>query len=84
MFGQRIGSHLGHLPPDLATKVQSKQATQKNDHDNHSNICTFQIGDRVFVRNYTNGPTWLSGETKEIQDTRTTILHCSLIGWTIC
>ena len=58
---------MGHLLPDLATKVQSKQATLKSHHDNHSNICRFQIGDRVFVRNYTNGPTWLSGETKEIQ-----------------
>ena len=58
---------MGQLLPDLATKVQSKQATQKSDHDNHSNIHIFQIGDRVFERNYTNGPTWLSGETKEIQ-----------------
>ena len=27
----------------------------------------FQIGDPVFVRNFTNDPTWLSGEIKEIR-----------------
>ena len=67
LFGQRIQSHLGQLIPDLATKVESKQAAQKRNHDNHTDIHTFQIGDPVFVRNYTKGPTWLSGEIKEIR-----------------
>ena len=67
LFDRCIRSHLGQLIPDLAAKVESKQAAQKRDHDNHSDIRTFQIGDPVFVRNHTNGPTWLSGETKEIR-----------------
>ena len=53
LFGRRIRSHLGQLIPDLAAKVESKQAAQKRDHDNHSDTRTFQIGDPVFVRNYT-------------------------------
>ena len=67
LFGRHIQSHLGQRIPDLATKVESKQATQKRNHDNHTDIRTFQTGDPVFVRNYTKGPTWLSGEVKEIQ-----------------
>ena len=67
LLGQRIQSHLGQLLPDLATRMESKQAAQKRDHDNRTNICMFQIGDPVFVRNFTNGPTWLLGEIKEIR-----------------
>ena len=63
LFGRHIRSHLGQLIPDLATKVKSKQPAQNRDHYNRD-IHTFQIGDPVFVRNYTNGSTWLSGEIK--------------------
>ena len=40
---------LRQLIPDQATKVESKQAAQKRDHDNHSDIHTFQIGDPVAI-----------------------------------
>ena len=40
---------LGQLIPDQATKVESKQAAQKRDHDNHSDIHTLQIGDPVAI-----------------------------------
>ena len=53
-------SHLEQLMPDVATKIESKQAAKKRDHDNHTDMRTFQIGDpAVFVRNYTNGPSYL-------------------------
>ena len=48
-FGQHIWSHLGQLIPDQPIKVESKQAAQKRDHENHNDIRTFQIGDPVFV-----------------------------------
>lgn len=55
LFAQHIQSHLGLLP-DLATTVKSKQASQKLDHDKHTDICTFQIEYQGFARNFTNGP----------------------------
>ena len=65
LFGRHIRSHLQQLLLDLSTKVESKQATQKCNHDNHTNLRIFKIGDTVFVRNFTNRPTWISGNTKE-------------------
>ena len=68
MVGFPISSHIwdSSYQTYVATKVQSKQAAQRRDHDNHTDICTIQIVDPVFVRNYTKGPTWLSGEIKNI------------------
>ena len=70
LFGQRIQSHLGQLIPDLVTKVESKQAAQKRNHDNHTDIRTFQIGDPLFVRNYTKVPTWCLVKLRRYED------HC--------
>ena len=65
LFGRCIRSRLQQLLPDLSTRVEAKQAAQKCNHDGHTNLRVFQIGDPVFVRNFTNGPTWISGKIKE-------------------
>ena len=62
---RRIQSCLQQLLPDLSTRVEAKQAAQKRNHDDHTNLRVFQIGDPVFVRSFTNGPTWISGKIKE-------------------
>ena len=67
-------------PPHLGLPTRSnynplllkslRTGLQKRDHDNHSDIHTFRIGDPVFViilMALTNDPIWLSDEIKEVQ-----------------
>ena len=47
--------------PNLATKVQNKQFSQKTHHDKKSKQQTFTVGANVLVRNFSTGPEWLLG-----------------------
>ena len=60
MFGRKIKTRLDMLHPDLQSKVISHQHRQKNNHDrHHSQFRAFREGEKVYVRNYRNGPNWL-------------------------
>ena len=47
--------------------MESRQLAQKR-YDFHAKECLFQIGDAVFVKNFSSSPTWLSGIIKEDKD----------------
>ena len=57
-------SQLNLLKPQLSTKVQHKQDTQKK---NHYAQREFQVGDAVFVRDFPSGKQWLTGSVIEVR-----------------
>ena len=61
MMGRRPRSRLDLLIPNLATKMQHKQQSQKHYHDKRSRQRIFEVGDRVNVKNFPTGDNWLQG-----------------------
>ena len=62
LLGRQPRSRLDLLHPDLAPRVESSQLKQKRSHDSHTKARLFQIGERVYVRNFRGLPIWISGE----------------------
>ena len=58
-MGHRLCSHLDMLHPDLSSRVQAKQDQQKRTHDAHSRDRSFSIGEKVFVKEFPTGKTWI-------------------------
>ena len=67
LFNRQVRSHISQVQPDLSSHVESRQLAQKRYHDVHSKERHFQIGDPVFVQNFSSGPTWLPGIIKEVK-----------------
>ena len=67
LFGRRLRSHLDLLKPDftVASRVSRHQQAQKARHDLHTQNRAIQVGDSVLVRNFLQGPKWLSGVVQE-------------------
>ena len=60
-FGWILWIQLDLLKPQVAARVQSKQADQKSFHDLHSCARHFSVGESVMVRNLRDGPPWVIG-----------------------
>ena len=58
-------SHLDLLHPSLSQRVQQRQRCQKEQHDQHAREHSIEIGDRVYSRNFSGKPDWLSGVVTE-------------------
>ena len=71
LLGRQPCAHLDQLAPNLHAQVQHKQLKQKVCHDQNSRPQTFEIGDLVFIRNFTRGPPWLPGTVLKTQGPRT-------------
>jgi len=54
-------SHFDFMLPNLASKVRSKEYSQKVQHDKKSKPQIFSIGSNVLVHNFSTGPEWLLG-----------------------
>ena len=67
LFGRRPRSVLDLIKPDLSSKVQHKQETQKVHHDKGSKHRQFRNGDMVYVRDFTGHKDWLSGVVSEVK-----------------
>lgn len=65
LLGRQPRSRLDLLHPDTAARVQERQARQKYGHDKHTRARAFQVGDRVYVRNFTGTPTWIPGTIQD-------------------
>ena len=61
LFHRRPRSHLDLLHPDLNSHVQIKQSKQKEQYDSNKKLHQFKSGEKVFVRNFLQGPKWLPG-----------------------
>ena len=60
-LGRKPRTHLDLLHPDLATRVERKQETQRSNHDNQRQERSFKVSDAVLVRNFHAGNKWLPG-----------------------
>ena len=67
MFGRRLRSQLDQLQPDLSRTARQGQSRQKLGHDVHSRPRDYQVGDKVYARNYGPGPLWLPGAVLEVR-----------------
>ena len=65
LFGRTLRTRLNLLRPDISTKVQDKQASQKQHHDKKSRDRHFQLGQSVLVENNKPEPKWVVGTVVE-------------------
>ena len=68
-MGRRPRSLLDVVRPDLSKTVRQHQESQKRQHDRHAKTRQFNIGEAVFIRNFSQQypqPTWLSGEIDSV------------------
>ena len=61
LFGRIIRTRLTLLKPDISTKVQDKQASQKQHHDKKSKERHFQVGQSALVENNKPESKWVLG-----------------------
>jgi len=61
LMGRRLQTRLSLLFPNLTGKVKKQQEAQHRGHDNSRRERQFQVEDKVWGRNYANGPTWVKG-----------------------
>ena len=61
LMNRELRSVLHLLNPNITDRVESSQSTQKKSHDKRSSSRTFTLGDKVYARNYGQGPAWIKG-----------------------
>ena len=71
LLGRCPHSHFDFMLPNLASKVRSKEYSQKMQHDKKSKPQIFSIGSNVLVCNFSTGPEWLLGISIAITDQAT-------------
>ena len=59
LLGRKLRSRLDLLLPDLTQRVERMQDIQKRGSDVHTKQRNFEVGSRVFVRNFGQGDKWL-------------------------
>ena len=65
LLGRQPRSRLDLLHPDTRSRVEVSQSRQKTYNDVHAKARTFQVGERVYVRNSVGLPNWISATIKE-------------------
>ena len=69
VLGRCPHSFLDVVRPDLSKTVPQHQESQKHSHDDHAKVRSFEVGDSVFVLNFSPQhpqPKWLFGQIREI------------------
>ena len=66
MLGRRLRTRLDQLKPDLSSRVRQQQCKQKEQHDMHSHGRQFTVGDIVWVKNFREGSSWISGTVVKV------------------
>ena len=59
---RRIKSRLDLLRPDMESRVIEKQSKQQYYANMHSKIRQFQVGEDVYIRNFSSGLKWIPGQ----------------------
>ena len=70
LLGWSPRSLLDVVRPDLSETVQQHQESQKQCHDDHAKVRSFEVGDSVLMRNFSRQhphPKWLFGQNQEIR-----------------
>ena len=60
-LSRSIRTRLHLLKPNLREHVGAQQAKQKDHHDIHAQLTSFQLNQNVMVKNRRAGPNWISG-----------------------
>ena len=76
LLGQRPGSHLDFLFPDITDRVRRKQFEQKENHDRHSGERQLGVGQAVWV-SLPACSSWLPGTITQVQRFRVTVTDTS-------
>ena len=75
MFGRRLHSPLDNIRPSLERKTNRNLERQKKAHDSHARCREFEVGDRVYAKNYGSGNPWLPGKvTSKLGSTMYSVL----------
>ena len=61
LFGRRLRTRLDAIRPNLERQVETKLLGQKENYDKRARERTFAETDRVYMRNFGRGETWLAG-----------------------
>ncbi len=61
MFGRQLRTRLDLVKPNVEQRVEDRQAKQKEYHDKRARSRTFQVDDKVFVKNALGKPRWIAG-----------------------
>ena len=61
LMGRSLRTRWDLLRPDTNRRVRQSQARQKETHDERARLRTFEVGDKVVVKNFGSGPNWLCG-----------------------
>lgn len=62
LLGRRLRTRLDAIRPNLERQVEAKLLGQKENYDKRARERTFTETDRVYVRNFGRGETWLPGD----------------------
>ena len=73
LMGRRPRSHLDILKPNISDRVSINQERQKEGHDRGTIQRSYAVGEAVWVRNFSQGLTWLAGEVVKYKG------QCSMI-----
>ena len=66
LLGRRLRTKLDLIRPNTAKRVEEKQDAQKAKHDSTAKARVFQLGDKVYVKNFGSGQSWLPAEVVKI------------------
>ena len=67
LMNRRLSSRLDLLYPNISKKIQAQQIKQKLGHDNSKPLHSFELGDAVFVENFSNPPPkWIPGKITKV------------------
>ena len=81
-LGRDLRTKLDLLHPDVERCVHEKQAVQKRQHDQHAQERNLVVGQKVMVKNFRPGPTWVPGEiTKQLGPVTFEIRVCDGQTW---
>ena len=67
LLKRRPRSRLDLLHPDIGQRVRKCQNRQKQGHDSSVSARSMIEGDKVWVRNFSEGPRWLPGSIAEVR-----------------
>ena len=74
LLGRKPRTHLDLLHPDIAPRVEKKQAAQKEAHDNRKPQRSFKVSEPVLAQNFLKGEKWLTGQIERMLGPRSYLI----------
>ncbi len=65
LYRRKLRSTLDLVHPDFRSQVQDKQMKQKCYHEQHAKERQLSVGDDVYTKNFSSGPTWIPGKVQK-------------------